>query len=362
MHTPKEIRENFLRTIEMRYPKWIPCRVVISAATWNKYREKLEDILVKYPEIFPNFKKGSVKFGEFGLRRKGNVYIDRWGCVWKFAIDGIQGQVVKHPLDDWRKLRNLRIPDPEEGLIYPPTTSGTPVLSWHLIEENVRRAHEEGRLAVISFPHGFFFQRLYYLRGFINLMMDFVRRPPELYELIELLTEYNLELIKRALKLKVDIITFGDDLGCQDRMPISPKTFEEFILPSYKRMFSLIRRAGVHVYFHTDGHVMEVVDYLISTGISVLNIQDRVNGINNIKAKCKGKVCIDLDIDRQHLLPFGSRNQIREHIRKVIIELGSKKGGLMLTADIYPDVPLNNIDSVCQAMKEFMKLHLKLPY
>ena len=41
---------------------------------------------------------------------------------------------------------------------------------------------------------------------------------------------------------------------------------------------------------HTDGHVTEVMDKLMETGVDILNIQDNVNGLDNIVAACKGKV------------------------------------------------------------------------
>jgi len=354
---PRVIRDNYLRTIEMRYPYFIPCAVHALQAAWAKYREKLEEIFLRYPTLFPNFKKGMVKFDDFGVRRRGNIFIDDWGCVWYFLKDGMQGQVIKHPLNSWSKLRNLRAPDPEKGL----SGEGGPTISWDVIEESVRRAKERGGLVKVSVGHGFFFQRLYYLRGFNNLMIDFIKGVPQLFELIDLITEYNLEIVKRVLKMGVDVVAFGDDLGLQDRMPISPKLFRKYIFPTYKKIFSLVRSYGAHVYLHTDGHVIEVVDQLIEAGVSVLNIQDKVNGIENIKRKCKGRVCVDLDIDRQRLLPFGTPRDIERYIKYVINELGSKKGGLMLTAEIGYDVPLENVNAVCRAFERYRTEHLKLP-
>ncbi|MGB9896226.1 MAG: hypothetical protein ACPLN2_10045, partial [Thermoproteota archaeon] len=104
----------------------------------------------------------------------------------------------------------------------------------------------------------------------------------------------------------------------------------------------------------SDGHIMEVVDDLIEAGVSVINLQDRVNGVENIEKKIKGRVCIDLDVDRQYVVPFGTPEMIREHIKNVVVSLGSKEGGLMLYSEIHADVPLENIDAVCSAMEEYM--------
>ncbi|MCD6510524.1 MAG: hypothetical protein J7L11_09085 [Thermoprotei archaeon] len=98
------------------------------------------------------------------------------------------------------------------------------------------------------------------------MMLDFIRKPSPLYELIDHLTDYYLELVRKALRLNPDIIAFGDDLGVQDRLTVSPKAFREFIIPAYKRIFRFVRSAGVHVYLHSDGHIMEIMDDLIGAG------------------------------------------------------------------------------------------------
>ncbi|MGC8935104.1 MAG: hypothetical protein ACP5LN_08110, partial [Thermoproteota archaeon] len=177
-------REVMLKVIDIKGCGFVPSNVVVLQATWHKYREKLEDILVKYKKIFPSFRKGTIKFDDFGIQREGTTTIDDWGCVWKFNVSGLDGQVIKHPLEDWSNLKNLKIPDPEKGIA---GAYGEPT-GWEKIEASVKLAKERNELSVVSFPHGFFFMRLHYLRGFTNLMKDFVLEPPQLYELIEMLT------------------------------------------------------------------------------------------------------------------------------------------------------------------------------
>lgn len=176
-------------------------------------------------------------------------------------------------------------------------------------------------------------------------------------ELIEIVAETNRRLIERWVELGVDIIVIGDDMGIQTRLTISPKAFRELIIPAYARMLAPARAAGVHVYLHSDGHILEVAEDLVRAGVTILNLQDRVNGIDNIAKTCTGKVCIDLDIDRQGLLPFGSPKDIENHVREVVIKLGSKNGGLMLKGEGNLDVPLANIEALCQAMEKHQFYH-----
>ena len=349
-------RENFLKAASFDYPEYIPCRVSISWPVWNTHRDELKEIVRKYPLLFPSCRLDLINYDkEPGVVRYNEIRVDPFGCTWAFSIKGLQGVVIKHPLDSWSKLKEYELPNPEDGL---PVEGGTDLIPWESVYESMERARERGDLVVAGMPHGFFFQRLYYLRGFTNLMMDFVKRPPQLYELIDMLTEYNLELVKRLLKFgEVDLVSFGDDLGCQDRMPISPKIFRELIFPSYKRMFNFARSRGAHVRLHSDGCVVEVLDQLVKTGVTILNIQDVVNGLENIARECKDKVCVDLDIDRQRLMPYGTPQDVKEHIRRSVKLLSSRKGGLMFIVGLYPPTPLENIKALCEVFEEVMWLN-----
>jgi len=310
--------ENYFRTVEFRNPAWIPVSVSLMPATWKKYREDLEEIVIRHPLIFGEYKKGSRNFDEFrGLYREG-THTDEWGCVWKNIRGGLDAIVVHHPLSSWDAFESYTPPEPGEGL-----------------------------------PHGFMFQRLYYLRGFENLMMDFVDEPPQLHRLIDMVLSYNLAVVRKWVARKPKMVHFGDDLGMQDRLPMSPEHFRKYLKPCYAQIFGMCRDAGIHVYFHSDGHILEVIDDLIECGVTVINPQIRANTLDGLVEVCKGKVCVNLDLDRQ-LFPFCTPKDIDEHIREAVVKLGSKQGGLMLVAECEPDVPLENIEAICQALEKYM--------
>ncbi len=347
-----KIRENFLRAAEMSGPEWIPCQVALTPLIWHTYRERLEELILRHPQIFGDYKRGSRNFDDFGIRRKGNKFTDEWGCVWYFLKDGLQGQVIRHPLQDWSLLKSYKPPDPIKLGGFP-REGGPPTITFSDAKKNLERARKKGKLVAGWLPHGFMFQRLYYLRGFEQLMIDFVKEPPELMELINMVVDYNVKIVKKWLEFgPLDLIFFGDDLGTQRKLPISPKTFRKYLFPAYSKIFSIVRAKNVHVRFHSDGHNIEVARDLIKAGVTILNIQDLVNGIKNIKRECKGRVCIDLDVDRQRIIPFGKPKEIKRHIRRVIKALNSPDGGLMLTVEINPPTPLENIEAVCEVLEE----------
>jgi uroporphyrinogen decarboxylase len=333
-------RENYLRAMEYREPERIPCRISFPTATWSKYRDELYEVIRRHPRIFGR-QLGKVNYDDYGIQVRGKPWRDEWGCTWRFPINGLDGQVVDHPLSDWSALKALKAPDP------------IAMRDWRKVREGVGRAKSRGLLASDGPPHGSMFMRLHYLRGFANLMLDFATEHPSLPDLIATVRDYNIGFVKGLVECGVDMIGFGDDLGNQDRLPIRPEIFRKYLVPAYKDIFREAHEAGVHVHFHSDGHILEVIGDLASAGVTVINPQSRANGIDEIRERCFGKICVDLDVDRQVVLPYGTPEDVRRHIEEVVLKLGSKKGGLWIIAGCYPDTPIRNIEALCEAMEEF---------
>jgi uroporphyrinogen decarboxylase len=184
-------------------------------------------------------------------------------------------------------------------------------------------------------------------------MMDLVDEPPPLQKMIDMVLAYNLGAVQKMLKHERRMYHFGDDLGMQDRLAMGPDLWRRYLKPCFAKIFQPIRRTGAHVYLHTDGHILPIIGDLIECGVTVLNPQIRANGLDGLVRECKDKVALNLDLDRQ-LFPFCTPNDIREHVREAVLALGSKRGGLMLSAECEPDVPLENIEAICQALEDHM--------
>jgi len=343
---PMNSRENYLRTFEFKEPDWIPCRVAFAMATWSKYRDALYDLVKRHPIIFGE-NPHKINYDDFGIQVNDKPWKDDWGCVWRFPINGLDGQVVEHPLEDWSALKSFKPPDPGSAK------------DWDKIKRNIMKVKEKGELAFGGPEHGSMFMRLHYLRGFSNLMVDFATENPLLEDLIAMVRDYNIKYVEKLVECGVDAIAFGDDLGNQDRLPISPRVFRKYLTPAYRDIFRPAREAGIHVHFHSDGHILEVIEELANVGVTIVNPQSRANGIDEIRRVCFGKICIDLDIDRQVILPYGKPEDVRRHVEEVILKLGSRRGGLMIIAGCYPDAPLENIEALCRAMEEYCRFYSK---
>lgn len=344
-----ESTENLLRVIQFQTPKWIPCNVSLLDATWIRHREGLEQLVLRHPRIFPGFKAGSRDYDAISgaPNRAGGSLIDAWGCRWENIFAGMAGQVLGHPIEDWSALDSYRPPD-----LLDVDDWGAP-RDWDAVARGLDAAEKNGGLRTGGgLHHGFMFMRLYYLRGFEHLMLDIADRDPRLDTLIAMVLEQNQRVVDRYIELGVEYMSFGDDLGNQVNLPISPASWREYIGPCYAQLYGACRDAGAHVYMHSDGDIKAVIPDLVSYGVTMINPQIRANGLEHLERICRGTVAVALDLDRQ-LFPFATPEQIDAHIREAVETLALPEGGLRVSAEVAPDVPLENIEAICVAFERY---------
>jgi len=327
-------RERFFRNINLDGEPEVRSNIHIWYQVWKKFGDKLNWLESFSPHV-------SVGIARNSNRLAGSQATDIWGCKWLYPIESHDGLCVEHPIASWSELSNYQPPVPDN------------FTDWEQAKKNIDNAKSSGRIAHGGTDHGFIFLRLTYLRGFENLMLDIAEERPELDELISIVENYWFEVVKRWVELGVDIIGFGDDLGLQNALPINPKAWRRYIKPSYKKLFSFCRSNNVHVSLHSDGYIVDIIPDLIECGVSRLNPQDLVNGLDNLARLAKGKIFLHLDIDRQNVMVFGSPEEIDEHIFNCIKTLGSKNGGLSLIWYVFPPTSIKNIEAGARAMDKY---------
>jgi uroporphyrinogen decarboxylase len=338
-------RDTYMKAVTFGSPDWIPCSVGFFDAVWAKYRQELKDLVGRHPFIFGTYLKAKVNYDAMNKRHKPNTKsTDNWDCTWQSAKGGYEGQVVGHPLANWEILLEYKFPNPQKK-------SEWGNRHWFLEKIGRRAAKNLG----ILFPGNGerLFDRLYFLRGFDNLMRDFATNDPHLPMLLQRFQDHEVTLVKRWLNMKVDIMNFHTDIGTQNRLMISPRQFRQWIKPLFAAVFQPCKDAGVPVYLSSDGYLLDIIDDLAECGVSVHDPQLRANTLEGIAEKYKGNMCVDLDLDRQSF-PFAAPEELQEQIAKAVELLNSPEGGFMMKAEISdPQVPLENIEAICQAFEEY---------
>lgn len=342
-------RETILKAVRFKTPDYIPMTFHINDACWDHYDQNaLLDLMEDHPFLFPGFQRPAlpVRPDYDANARAGVPYTDDFGCVWETSMDGIVGAVHTHPLADISSYASYRFPDPEKS-------TGLGPVDWAEFEREVARQKARGEMTYGDLRHGHTFQQLCDIRGYMDTLMDLSDEEPEVLDLLERLCRFNLAQIRHFLKADVDMVRIPEDLGMQVGPMISPALFRQYIKPLYQRMLEPVRQAGKIIHMHSDGDIRSLADDIVEGGVEVLNLQDLVNGVDWIGEKFRGKLCIDLDIDRQRITPFGTPAEIDAHVKHCIETIGCRKGGLMMIYGLYPGVPLENVKALMDAMTKY---------
>jgi uroporphyrinogen decarboxylase len=322
-------RERVLRAINFDNPDRVPVSHAILPAARIRYGEALEEIVGEVHEDFgweflPDMKREDLP----ALYRGGSNH-DDFGTLWRVDVEGVCGIPVQWPLADWGNYKDFKWPEFDAG---PPQAR---LYSGHMAG---RSEDYYARGAWITF-----FEQMQQLRGMENLLVDLACRSKEVYRLCDDLLEFNLNWIDKWLRYEYDGLHFADDWGSQNSLLISPSLWGEFFKPVYRKMFQRVIDAGLDVHFHSDGFIVEIIPDLIDIGVRILNCQAAVVGLETLKKNFAGKVCFRTDLDRQRVMPFGSPQEVKDHIHDVFEHLGTKDGGIIACGEISPDTPLENI-------------------
>ncbi len=345
------MKSNYYRAIFFEKPDYIPMSFHINLACWHHYpQDWLVEQMLDHPLLFPDYRPPELPYAPAYplVARRDEPYIDDFGCRWETADDGITGTVVGHPLADWEAYKAFHFPDPEKQM-------GIGPIDWTEEKERIDQAHARGDFVQRGLRHGHTFLQLSDIRGYDNLLFDMVDEEPLLFDLIEKLEDFNHAIVRRYLDLGADMIGFPEDLGMQVGPMLSPELFRKYIKPSYTRMMKSCRDCGIPIHMHSDGDIRTLADDIVDSGVMVINLQDLVNGIDWIRARFRGKLCVDLDIDRQNITVHGTPKQIDELIHREVEALAAPDGGLMMIFGLYPGTPMENVTALMDAMERYMQ-------
>ena len=333
-------RERVVRAIHFGKPDRPPISHAILPSAQYHYGDALKEITDAVPEDFgwhllPDLPKDKLP----PLYKKGTNN-DDFGTVWKVTVEGRCGIPIEVPIGaDWSNYDEYEWP--------PVFSAGVP--RYRLYSGHMAGTSEEyyARGGWITF-----FEQLQQLHGFEATLIDLATGRPEIYRLRDELLEFNLAWIDRWLEMDYQGLHFADDWGSQTNLMIAPKQWRSFFKPAYDAMFSKVKAAGLDVWFHSDGQILDIIPDLLELGVDVLNCQASVMDRDELKAYA-GKLCFRTDIDRQQVLPFVSPAEVKEYINELFHDLGTADGGIVACGEISEDVPLENIKAMYEAFLEF---------
>ena len=268
---------------------------------------------------------------------KPGFWKDPFGVIWDRTIDKDIGNPSEYILADKSLLDKYRFPEINPGL-------------FSHFQDFIEKNPERFPYFTISFS---LFERAWTLRGMENIMLDMVTDSGFVEALLDRIVEFNLKIIDHAVKFPVQMVHFGDDWGQQRGLLMGPKYWRRYIKPRLARMYQKVKENNLFVSIHSCGDIEEILPDLIEIGLDLYNpFQPEVTDIYRIKKEYGKKLSFWGGLSTQKVLPFGTPEDVRKEVKKLIKEIGAGGGYVLAPAHSTPkDVPLANMLTMIETLQ-----------
>jgi hypothetical protein len=269
--------------------------------------------------------------------------LDEWGNVWRRLESITKGEVHHGVIEDgWNLLDSYELPKTDAADLYQEARAAT------------EQHHRQGFFVLGSVGWPFNIAR--YMRRMEVFLADVALEPERVRDLLQRITDLLEVEIYRLADCGVDGIKSGEDWGTQDRLLVSPRAFRDLFLPCFRQLCGAAHSRGLSVWFHSCGHVTEVLEDWAQAGINVCQFdQPELHGIDYLAEHFGGRLHFWSPVDIQQTLqtrdPVGIEQAAREYVEK----LGSFGGGFV--AGYYGSNEAIGLDPKYQetASRAFMK-------
>ena len=350
-------RENYLRAVRRRNPRWVPFDCGMSPGFLKKFHAHCGEE-ADVAEVFrfdgrwrgagptrrpaPDWRR--LYYNDGSLPEEARI--SEWGV----------GHVYFEDTDDQRDYSPLRhIETAEEVDAYPWPDIGEPYRIEPLIPK-VERAHAEGFPVHTGVPS--IFETAWGLRGFERMMMDMAEDAPVARRIFERLHEISVKAAESVARSGADVLIFGSDVATQRGPLMSRALWRKYLFPVMRDLIRAAKRINPEliVEYHSCGDVSTLVDDFLETGIDVLNpCQPEAMDIFELKRRYGKVLSFHGGIGVQSVLPHGTPEEVKTMTRRTIELMGAGGGGYVCCAShmLRPEIPWENFMAMVETVGEF---------
>jgi uroporphyrinogen decarboxylase len=269
-------------------------------------------------------------------------YVGRPG----FSIDengcGHLGHGYHHFTEYISPLRNASSFSELEEYPYPDKTG------W--FDDDLRAAgeaaHADGDFAWVFAGH--IYESAWQVRGYEEFLVDLLTRRDWAEFILDKFCANSAAVAVAAARAGYDCLKTGDDVANQNSMMFHPDLWREVMKPRWARVIAAARafKPDIHVWYHSDGNVLDILDDLVEIGVTILNpVQPECMDPLQVRKRMGSRLAFDGCVGTQTTFPFGTPAEMRDAVRNLAVSMNGLNGGLMLspTHVLEPDIPPANV-------------------
>jgi len=179
----------------------------------------------------------------------------------------------------------------------------------------------------------------------VDLSKNVLKNRDLVHKLLKILSDYIAQEVKIFREAGADYVCIREMTCATDLL--SPKTYEDLILPHLQDLFSQIDHPRI---LHTCGDTDDDIIYMIKTGADFISVEQK-NHISQSREKMKGSgVRLMGNLDVYQLLAMSTPEEIDQQVKAVI---GEGIDAVWPACDIWPEAPAKNIKAMVEAAKKY---------
>jgi uroporphyrinogen decarboxylase len=261
---------------------------------------------------------------------------------WRRAVwDGREYNTVcfGHPLDEAETADDV-----DSMMIWPKP-------EWFDYDSFGEKLSRMGDKAVII-GHWGPFQTSANLRAEEKLYMDMALNPDLAHRIFQGMHEFQMWHYRNMLEAgggRIDILRTHDDYGTQRGMLFSIEMWRDYFKTYTRELADLAHRYGAFFQQHSCGAVRPVIPDLIECGVDSIEPIQPVEGMDpeDLATEFGRKITFCGGIDTQHLLPYGTQEEVRAETQRYVNALGRDGGYILYPSQAWEScVPIPNIEAL----------------
>lgn len=314
----------------------------------TKFHVDTRYITAHAPESF----KGRIEQNE----RDGRLWHDlkdEFGVVWSMPDDQqLYMDISYHPLAD------ATIDDIQDY----PFPNGNDPSRFTEVREKALEMKNETPYVLSTGIFGVVYEYCWYMRGLERWFIDMMENPAFCEALLDQTLKFWMNFstgFMQAIGDIVDVVMIGDDLAGQKGPLFSPKFYRQVVKPRQKKLVQHIKSlTNAKIWYHTCGSCKTHIPELLDNGIDILNpIQISAKNMDpkQLKEEFGSKLVFwGAGIDSQHVLPYVTPEEVKEHVKRNI-EIFKPGGGYVFNNvhNIQYGVPAENTIAFFEAAYEY---------
>ena len=351
------VRDNFLKAARRQQPAWVPLDFGMSRGALRQFHEHAG----KDADPCAYFKFDGAWLGPSGTRRAApdwkKLYYNDGSLPEGATIDPEWGVAQLYdPVGDdalnFFPLRNITTAKEVDDYPWPDAAAA---YRYEGLAGKVAQKQREDHAVFVSALN--FFESVWGLRGFEQLMLDMAEESPVASRLFERFHGINVAKAELIAKSGADILQCGSDVATQRGPLMSPAMWRQYVFPSMRDSIRAAKKINPEllVIYHSCGNVISMIDGFLEAGVDILDpCQPECMDIFELKRRYGKVLTFHGGIGVQSVLPNGTPDEVREMTRRTIDVMGEGGGYLCSSSHMLrEDIPWRNVVAFVEAVREY---------